>query len=268
MSTTPDVVNEISKHRNFESGHAKNASNFEQLISYCVGYGANYNPSKVSIKVASMNTLLATARTSITNEEDKHNAYKIAIDAREILFAPTVLSKLVTKIMNALKSSDVTEQKIADALTYTRKLQGRRAKPKIKNSNLPIGEPVPGAEILIEHEEKNISASQMSYDNRLDNFSKLVNLLSTEAGYAPNETSLKVITLNTLLTDMKAKNTAVINAITTLSNARVDRNKVLYKDLTGLFDVAMSSKAYIKSVFGATSPEYKQVSKLKFTMPR
>jgi len=170
--------------------------------------------------------------------------------------------------MNALKSSDVTEQKIADALTYTRKLQGRRAKPKIKNSNLPVGEPVPGAEILIEQEEKNISASQMSYDNRLDNFSKLVNLLSTEAGYAPNETSLKVATLNTLLTDMKAKNTAVINAITTLSNARIDRNKVLYKDLTGLFDIAMSSKAYIKSVFGAISPEYKQVSKLKFTMPR
>ena len=268
MSTTPDVVNEISKHRSFESGHAKNASNFEQLISYCVGYGTNYNPSKASIKVASMNTLLTSARTAITNEEDKHNTYKIAIDAREILFAPAVLSKLVTKIMNSLKSSDVTEQKVADALTYTRKLQGRRAKPKIKIIDPEPGEPVPGAEILIEQETKNISASQMSYDNRLDNFSKLVNLLSTEAGYAPNETSLKVVTLNTLLTDMKAKNTAVINAITSLSNARIDRNKVLYKDLTGLFDIAMSSKAYIKSVFGATSPEYKQVSKLKFTMPR
>ena len=105
----------------------------------------------------------------------------------------------------------------------------------------------------------------MSYDNRLDNLSKLVNLLSSETGYAPNENELKVATLNTMLTTMKAKNTAVINAITALSNARIDRNKILYKEGTGLYDIAMAVKAYVKSVFGATSPEYKQVSKIKFT---
>ena len=268
MSTTLDIVNEISKHGKSESGHIMNVANFEQLLSSCTGYGANYNPSKAAIKVASMNTLLTSGRTAIANEEDKHNAWKIAVDAREILFAPAVLSKLVTKIINALRSSDVTKQKIDDALTYSRKLQGRRAKPKIKNSNLPIGEPVPGAEILIEQEQKYISTSQMGYDNRLDNFSKLVNLLSTDPGYAPNETSLKVATLNTLLADMKAKNTAVINARTTLSNASIDRNKILYKDVNGMHDIFMSSKAYIRSVFGVNSPEYKQVSKLKFIKPK
>ena len=29
-----------------ETGHAKNVANFEDLISFCNGYGATYNPSK------------------------------------------------------------------------------------------------------------------------------------------------------------------------------------------------------------------------------
>ena len=35
-----------------------------------------------------------------------------------------------------------------------------------------------------------------------------------------------------------------------------------------MVDIALDSKAYIKSAFGGTSPQYKQVSKLKFTSPR
>ena len=274
MSTTPDIVNEISKHGKSESGHVINASTFEQLISYCTGYGAIYNPSKNGIKVASMNALLTTARTAIANEEDKHNAYSIAVDNREILFKP--LSNFITKILNALKSSDVTKQKIDDAKTYTRKLSGKRAKNKSKKAldafisatTKDLTTTDTNAIPSIEQEHKEISVSQMSYDNRYDNLSKLVNLLSTEPGYAPNEAELKVTSLNTLLTTMKTKNSAVINAITALSNARIDRNKILYKDDTGLYDIAMSTKAYVKSVFGYKSPEYKQVSKLKFTKPR
>ncbi|MDP3915182.1 MAG: hypothetical protein Q8R96_15750 [Bacteroidota bacterium] len=37
------------------------------------------------------------------------------------------------------------------------------------------------------------------------------------------------------------------------------------KEITGLIDVATASKMYIKLVFGATSPQYKQVGSLKFT---
>ena len=105
----------------------------------------------------------------------------------------------------------------------------------------------------------------MSYDNRLDNFAKLVNLLSTETGYNPNEADLKLTGLNTLLASMKAKNTAVINAITALSNARINRNKILYLDATSVFNTQSDAKKYVKSVFGATSPEYKLISKIKFT---
>ncbi|MBI5538529.1 MAG: hypothetical protein HY951_00585 [Bacteroidia bacterium] len=263
MATNSDIVNEISKHRSTEGGHAKNVANFEQLISVCTGYGAPYNPSKVSLKLTALNTLLTTSQTSMTNVKDKFNAYSAAVDAREILFAPAPFSKFITRIFNALESSEVTEQKIADAKTITRKLTGKRATPKTKKT-LDASTTETTTATSPEAEHKEISSSQMSYDNRLDNFSKLINLLSTEAGYAPNEADLKVTALNTLLASMKTKNTAVINAKTALSNARINRNKILYLDLTSLYNSQLDAKKYVKSVFGASSPEYKLISKIKF----
>ena len=42
-----------------ETGHAKNVSNFDELISYALGYGSTYNPSKASIKLTALQTLLS-----------------------------------------------------------------------------------------------------------------------------------------------------------------------------------------------------------------
>ena len=67
------------------------------------------------------------------------------------------------------------------------------------------------------------------------------------------------------VSEKTAKNTAVINALTPLSNARIARNNLLYNTGTGLVDLAGEVKKYVKSVFGTTSPQYKQVSGLKFT---
>ena len=57
---------------------------------------------------------------------------------------------------------------------------------------------------------------------------------------------------------------SVLAATVPLSNARIARNEVLYKEKTGLVDTAFDVKVYIKSLFGASSPQYKQISKLAF----
>ena len=48
-----------------ETGHAKNVANFEDLILFVTGYGATYNPTKVPIKLASLNTLFTTAKADV-----------------------------------------------------------------------------------------------------------------------------------------------------------------------------------------------------------
>ena len=115
-------------------------------------------------------------------------------------------------------------------------------------------------------EVNQISAAQLSYDSKLENLDKLIMLLTSVPLYSPNEEDLKVESLKTLYSQFKALNNDVLTATIQLSNARISRNDILYKPLTGLVDIAFDAKVYIKSVFGATSPQFKQVSKLSFTI--
>ena len=238
-----------------ETGHAKNVANFEQLTSFIAGFGTAYNPSKASIKLAAMQTVLTNAKAVVNVVNASIPANKNAISARETAFVP--LSKLITRVSNSVNSIDVSEQVKESVKTLTRKLQGKRAEAKKTEDELKA---------LAEEgkETKNVSSSQMSYDSRLDSFDKLIKLLASIPQYAPNEADLKVTALTTLYNDLKTKNTAVITTQVPLSNARITRNDLLYKPNTGLIDIALDSKMYIKSAFGATSPQYKQISKLQF----
>ena len=242
-----------------ETGHAKNVANFDELISFVTGYRESYNPSKATIKLDALKALSDHAKHSINAVSSMEPAYKSAVAAREVVFIP--LSKLTTRIMNSIKATDTTVQVDENARTLVRKIQGVRATAKkTEDEKKALAEK--GKEVV------EISTSQMSYDNRLDNFFKLIQLLSSVPEYSPNEKELKIEHLNTILDDLKAKNAAVVESYIPLSNARISRNDLLYKENTGLYDVALDVKNYIKSVFGATSPQYKQVSKIKFTAPR
>jgi hypothetical protein len=239
-----------------ETGHAKNVANFERLLTDITALGTSYNPSKASIKLTALNTLFTNAKTAIINVNTAESTYKNAITAREVAFAS--LGKFVTRVNNALKASDSTQQIDENAMSLVRKLQGRRAAPK-KTEEEKTAIVAEGKAV------KEISSSQMSFDNRLDNFDKLIKLLTTVPAYAPNETDLKLTNLTTLYTDLKAKNTAVISSEIPLTNARIARNELIYKPDTGMIDLTVSIKSYIKSLYGATSPQYKALSKIKFT---
>jgi hypothetical protein len=238
-----------------ETGHAKNVSNFETLISYVVAYGESYKPSRASITLRALNSVLVNAKNAINSVHVAYPAYANAVALREVAFAP--LSKLVTRVMNALKATDTTEQIDESARSLARKIQGTRSSVK-KTDEEKKALAAEGKEV------KEISASQMSYDSRLDNFDKLIKFLGSIPQYAPNEEDLKIATLTTLNNDLLTKNKAVIDATAPLSNARIARDNILYLPITGLVDIAFDTKTYIKSVFGASSPQYKQVSGLEF----
>lgn len=237
-----------------ETGHAKNVANFEELIGFCTGYGASYNPSKASIKLPALITLLTNAQTSLATLKAAKTAYDNATNEREIGFTP--LKKLSTKVVNALAATDVARQTVDDAMSVNFKLQGRRANGKVSAKASKEGESAPG--------QNSISVSQQSYDSQVDKFAQLIQTLSAEALYQPNEVELQVASLNTLLTGMREKNKAVITTFANLSNTRIARDQILYADATGLCDIAQAVKQYIKSLFGTTSPQYKQVNGIKF----
>ena len=160
-----------------------------------------------------------------------------------------------------------------DAKTLNRKIQGKRKgeiKPPATTPVPPVppmppvppGGPTPVPPVPPTPEQ--ISVSQQSYDSLLENFNKLILLVASEPTYTPNEVDLQVINLNILASNLATQNTSVINATTALSNARIARNNTLYANKTGLYDIQVEVKKYVKSVFGATSQEYKQINSVKF----
>ena len=50
-----------------------------------------------------------------------------------------------------------------------------------------------------------------------------------------------------------------------LNNKFIERNEILYADGSGLYSIAQNVKKYVKSAYGANSPEFSNVSKIKFT---
>ena len=236
----------------FETGHTINVARFEDLISLCEGFGLIYNPAQMHLKVDALKSLRRLAEESLTGIASKQPDYNHAVAEREAIFA--TISPLTTRIISALIASGVPKRSIDNAKTIIRKLQGQRATP-IAPTDPNSTEPAP----------KTISASQMSFDSRIGNFERLVEILAAEPEYRPNEVPLQTATLQALLLDLKAKNTAVINANTALINARIARDKVLYQDTHCLLNTVVETKAYVKSVFGSKSTEYQNVSKLKFS---
>ena len=234
-----------------ESGHPKNVANLGKLIEFVDAYGATYNPSRTALTVASLKVLETASYAAIDAVTDRLADYEDAINRRQAVFAD--LRKRATRIMAALKASGTTEALYDDARGFNRKIQGQRAiKPP---TNPDPNAPAPNT----------VSVSQQSFDQLIQHLKGLIAILKTEPNYAPNENDLKVANLDSYVADMLDKNNKVAIAGPAISNARIDRDKVLYKKETGLYDIAMAVKLYVRSVYGTTSPEYAQVKSLSFT---
>jgi hypothetical protein len=238
-----------------ETGHAKNVANFESLIGFCKGYGAMFNPSNPLIKMEGLTTVLTNSKGCLDTLKVASVVYNNATNARELAFGP--LKKLSTRIINALTASGASQQTIDDADTNHAKLQGRRMAPKKEEAPAKDGSTGEGS--------ASYSVSQQSYDAQVENFAKLVETVSAEPKFTPNEPELQPAALNALLLTLKNHNTEVITATTALSNARINRDKVLYAASTGLHDVALATKAYVLSIYTKGSAEYKQIGGIRFT---
>ena len=237
-----------------EVGHAKNVANFQDLIEFVTGYGATYNPSKNSLKLPQLVALKATAETKLTDVISKNTAYNNKVNERMVAFSN--LKSLSTRLVNALQTTDATTQTINDAKTFNRKMQGKKASA----SQTPTDPNAPAP--------KTISTSQQSYDQLIQHLAGLKSVLEEESSYTPNETDLQVATIDAKIADLTAKNTAVSTAYTNISNSRISRNETLYTSDNSIFETASEVKKYIKSASGASSPQYNQVSGIKFSKPK
>ena len=237
-----------------EVGHAKNVANFQDLIEFVIGYGETYNPSKNSLKLPQLIALRETAQTKLNDVIAKNTIYNNKVNERMVAFGN--LKSFSTRLVNALQTTDATNETINNAKTFNRKMQGKKA--STTQASTDPNAPAPAT----------ISTSQQSYDQLIQHLTGLKSVLETEPSYTPNEIELQIATIDSKIADLSAKNTAVATAYTNISNSRISRNETLYTNENGIYETASEVKKYIKSVFGASSPQYNQVSGIKFSKPK
>ena len=223
--------------------------NLGLLISNIASYGDRYKPTNPSILLEALKKMEADGRAAVLAVNDAMPIYSRATIERDNAFAP--LGQLVTRSLNSLRASSSSEQTDEAASAIVRKIRGNRTTAK--------------AAAATDVKVATVSTSQQSYDSVIDNYERYIQYIAATPEYAPNEEDIKLPVLQALAVDLRTKNTACNNAKVAIDNARMARNRVLYTPLTGLVDVALDAKTYIKSLFGSTSPEYKQVAKIDFT---
>ena len=237
-----------------EVGHAKNVANFQDLIEFVIGYGATYNPSKNSLKLPQLIALKDNAQSKLNDVIAKNTIYNNKVNERMVAFGN--LKSFSTRLVNALQTTDATNETINNAKTFNRKMQGKKA----STTQAPTDPNAPAP--------ATISTSQQSYDQLIQHLTGLKSVLETEPSYTPNEIELQIATIDSKIADLSVKNTAVATAYTNISNSRISRNETLYTNENGIYETASEVKKYIKSVFGASSPQYNQISGIKFSKPR
>ncbi len=236
-----------------ETGHAKNISNFQDMIDACISYGINYQPSEEELELTALIALHAACDAAHKAVNDPLALYGQKVGLREKLFKE--IDPLTTRIINRFELSKAPDNVKKSARTYADKIRGMNRKRK---SPPPPGEAP---------EDNEYSTSQRSYVMIADNFGALISILAAEPTYNPSEDVLKVTSLQAMRTNMDTLDDNVGVAFEALRTVRNARNLLLYGQGTGLVDTAYAVKKYVLSVYNARSTDYKKVSVIKFTRP-
>jgi len=261
--------------KNVNSGHAINVDNFQKLTNAVTDMGADYQPTNGLYLLTALTALLTLCKAGLQGVIAPFAAYNRVVSERAALYAP--LNKLVTRLLNMFYSTEAPKQVKDLAKTKADQIRGVDNRPKpdkdketpppTEDADTPSKDDDDSNDSKENKEDNQHSVSQQTFVQRADNFATFIGILAAEPSYAPNEGDLKVVALQALLARMVALNNDADLAYRALKKARNTRDESLYTELTGLVDVALGVKTYVKGAFGTDHPFFKAIKSLRFTRP-
>jgi hypothetical protein len=227
----------------------KTVGSYEGFVELCSGYGG-YNPGSPNLTVSALRELAGRARESIEAFNVAKSEMNRVTNDREIAFVS--LPKLVSGISFALAASGASEQTMKDVRAFLRQMSSR------KKSR----DPIPSDQST--GPESNRPFSQRGYEAMTNHVAQLVQLVSLEPKYQPNEAHLTIAGLQETVSKLHSLNRAVNDARATLSHARLALRQVISGEVNSVVTTARAAKKYLRSVYGLNSNEYSQVRKVQF----
>lgn len=230
-----------------ETGHNKNVANFSTAYQILDEMGALYNPSNSKLQLVNLVPIKTALTGTIQILNDKKPVYTNAVANREIAIA--TLPKLSTRTLSYAKSIAISATDKENLANQVKKIRGDK-KPKKVNPDTS--------------ETNAISTAQLSYDSRIANLDAYTSQLASHPEYAPNETELKIVSLQTYHQELVTLSNTVNSAGNALITARKDRNDILYYSTANVIQLMREIKSYLKSLGEASAPYYKAIVKLQF----
>jgi hypothetical protein len=237
-----------------ETGHASNVDSLGLLNTHIASFGASYNPSNPAIAYSALVQLEADARQAVDGVSLAVARFQQAAASRDAAFRE--LRPITTRIINTLKATTTSSHIVANANAIVRRLRGKRAKPLAAKATPAAASATPQAQ--------HHSVSHLSFSSRADSFDELVTLLASIPEYSPNEEALTLIALRAFVQRLHSSIAACNSTAAALSAARNTRNQLLYDPTTGVYAASQAAKAYVRALFGGTSPEFKEARKVVF----
>lgn len=241
-----------------ETGHARNVASFEDLVIFIQSLGAAYQPASAAIQIKDLRDLQLDLRQHLQNVNDKNAIYRDKIYAKQNELEK--MSNTATRILATMTGLGMDNKIINQAKSIVNKIRGGGGKKKsttpVAAATTPETPPT---------ESKKVSSSQMSFDQRLNNFNMLISLIASQSTYQPNEADMKVSALQNYTNTLQNLNQEATIAEQDLTIARQQRDALLYQEVKGAVVLATQVKAYIKGAFGSKSNEFKRVNGIKFT---
>lgn len=271
-----------------ETGHALNITNMGNLINYCEQLGSNYQPTNPAILLANLKAQYNSAKLAVQAAHDAEANLKNIKGLRKTAFEG--FKRFTTQLINIALSSNIPDPIKANIRSINDQIQGTRfnttqttkkatekkdnntttnnndntnteSNTNTENNNLT--ENGSNNKNITKKENSNISNSHQSYVQVAKNFIRLVTLLKTQVSYAPNEQNFKISNLEIKALELEAVSENAGFAENARSIAIANRNQIMYHPETGIHNLSILVKQYIKGVFGAKSVQDKKTSSFK-----
>jgi hypothetical protein len=238
---------------NTEQTIAKNLDNVRAANSIAESIGAPFNPTNNLIKLAALETFEDECTAAMQAVNDALPSEKNAVGAR--LTAFKLVSKRVTKILNAAKGQGLAAKSLDNLRSIANEIRGIRVTSKTPDDPLTPD---------IDESKQSVSASNRSYAGILEALDRFIEQLKSDPNYNPNETEYKIATLEAWLAELNALNTAAIGAKPATAAVRAARDAKMFSPTDGIIPRMSMLKSYVSTILPSSDPRWKQLKKLRF----
>ena len=232
----------------------KQVETFTRLIGLCAENGSMYNPAKESITIDALQALLAKAHQKHQMVNDTHHQLRSAINTRDD--AAHEMQLRATRAANAATVLITQPGLLEDIKMTLSKIRGYR-RGAVHGKEQPDEGSPPG-----EYRKPRGPVAYLTISSKIDHFEQLIRCLETPE-YKPNEEEITVEGMKAFFASLEAKQAKLLRSWS-MHRVAMDQYRSIIQSGEGIYGVSKTVKAYMKSVYGASSHTFKIVSKLKF----